>query len=210
MKINIILTLIFTAALFISCKKLFNREVKCRDFQIKGEHYWFPLNVGDSVVFVNVSANIRKKFLVQDKRIAHTTKYKSDTGCGCFDYSGMLLTSGSDSLWFKNELKYIENKEGNYYEDIFFVINGSKSGFYETQRTILANYTVNGVNFSDVEFFSCANCQIALDVKKIYRVKNLGIISYELVNGEVWTNENLTKTGQTSKDSFTYLEETCE
>ncbi len=44
----------------------------------------------------------------------------------------------------------------------------------------------------------------------MYRVRNLGIISFELVNGEVWINENLSKTGLTTMDSFEYSENTCE
>lgn len=210
MKIRLLFGFFIVTGLFFSCDKIIFREIKCRDFQIKGENYWFPLNVGDSVVFINTSTSIRKKYTIIDKRISHRTKYTSDTGCGCLDNSGMLLTSGSDSLWFNNELKYVEDNEGNYYEDIIFVINGKQSGFYETSRTILDNYALNSVNFSDVEFFECTDCKVDLSVKKLYRVKNLGIISFELVNGEVWINENLTKTGQTTIDSFEYSENTCD
>ncbi len=210
MKIRLLFAFFIVAGLFISCDKIIFREIKCKDFQIKGENYWFPLNVGDSVVFVNSTTSIRKKYTILDKRISHRTKYTSDAGCGCLDKSGMLLTSGSDSLWFNNELKYVEDNEGNYYEDIIFVINGKQSGFYETSRTKLDNYTLNSVNFSDVEFFECKDCKVELSVKKLYRVKNIGIISFELVNGEYWINENFTKTGLTTKDSFEYSENTCD
>jgi len=37
----------------------------------------------------------------------------------------------------------------------------------------------------------------------------MGIISYEMMNGEVWINENLTSFGVTTKDSFEYVEYTC-
>lgn len=210
MKMRLLYGLFIVTGLFFSCDKIIFREIKCRDFQIKGENYWFPLNVGDSVVFVNSSTRIRKKYTIVDKRISHRTKYTSDTGCGCLDNSGMLLTSGSDSLWFNNELKYVEDNEGNYYEDIIFVINGKQSGFYETSRIKLDNYTLNSVNFSDVEVFECKDCKVDLSVKKLYRVKNLGIVSFELVNGEVWFNENLTKTSITIIDSFEYSENTCD
>jgi hypothetical protein len=209
MKLRLFGFLILSGLLF-SCDKIIFREIKCRDFQITGENYWFPLNVGDSVVFVNSSSNIRKKYTIVDKRISHRTKYTSDTGCGCLDNSGMLLTSGTDSLWFNNELRYVEDNEGNYYEDIIFVINGKQSGFYETSRTKLNDYILNSVNFLDVEFFECKDCNVDLSVKKLYRVKNLGIISFELVNGEVWINENLTKTGLTTMDSFEYSENSCD
>ncbi len=202
--------LLIVSGLLLSCNKIIFREAKCREFQIRGENYWFPLYVGDSVVFINSSTNIRKKYIVLDKHISHRTKYISDTGCGCLDISRMLLTSGTDSIWFKNELRYVEDNEGNYYEDIIFVIEGFQSGFYETSRTMLNTYSLNSINFFDVEFFECKDCEVDLSVKKLYRVKNLGIISFELVNGEVWVNENLTQTGITTIDSFEYSENTCE
>lgn len=209
MKLKLLFRLLIVSGLFLSCDNIVFREIKCRDFQIKGENYWFPLNVGDSVVFVNSSTSIRKKYTIVAKQIFHRAKYTSDTGCGCLDNSVMLLTSDTDSLWFNNELRYVEDNEGNYYEDIIFVINGKQSGFYETSRTKLDSYTLNSVNFSDIEFFECKDCKEDLSVKKLYRVKNLGIISFELVNGEVWINENLTKTGLTTKDTFEYSENTC-
>ena len=209
MKLRLIFGLLIVTGFFFSCDKIIFREIKCRDFEIKGENYWFPLNVGESVVFVNSATNIRKKYTIVVKHISHRTKYTSDTGCGCLDSSAMLLVSGTDSLWFKNELKYVEDQKGNYYEDIIFVINGKYSGFDETSRTRLDTYSLNSINFSDVELFECKECEVGLSVNKMYRVKNLGIVLFELVNGEVWMNENLTKTGLTTKDSFEYSENTC-
>ncbi len=210
MKFKHLFVLFVFAAVFYSCGLLFFREIECRDFQIKGEEYWFPLQVGDSVVFINSTTHVGKKYTVVDKQISHRTKYVSDTGCGCLDYSGMLLTSGTDSLWFSDELRYVEEDEGNYYEDIFFVINGVQSGFYETYKTHLASYTLNSITFADVEFFEYTAWKEGLCVKKLYRAKDLGIISFELVNGEIWINGNLTKTGKTTQDSFAYSENTCD
>lgn len=210
MKTKDLLGFVIITGLFLSCGKIIFREIECRDFQFKGEYYWFPLKTGDSVVFVNKTTNVRKKYKIADKRIAHRTKYISDTGCGCLDNSKMLLISGTDSIWFNNELRYVEDFEREYYEDIVFVIKGTQSGFYETSKTKLDTYTLDSILFSDVEFFECKDCKDNLSVKKLYRVKNLGIISFELVNGEIWINENLTKTGKTSMDSFAYTENTCE
>lgn len=207
---RLIIIFLITSGLFLSCGKIIFREIKCRNFQLKGENYWFPLYVGDSVVFINPSTNARKKYIVVNKYISHRTEYISDTGCGCLDVSGMLLTSGSDSLWFKNELRYVEDQKGNYYEDIIFVIKNKKSGFFETERTKLNTYSLDSINFTDVELFECKDCKENLKVKKMYRVRNLGIISFELVNGEVWINENLSKIGLTTMDSFEYSENTCE
>jgi hypothetical protein len=44
----------------------------------------------------------------------------------------------------------------------------------------------------------------------MYRVKNLGIIGFELVNVEIWTNENLTEYGTVSIESFDYKEDICD
>jgi hypothetical protein len=60
-KIKIILGIIILSGLIFSCKKIIFREIKCREFQITGENYWFPLNTGDSVVFVKSSNGERKK-----------------------------------------------------------------------------------------------------------------------------------------------------
>ncbi len=209
MKTKILFGIIIITGLFYSCKNIIFREVDCRDFQIKGEYYWFPLNLGDSVVFLDSSKNVRKKYTIVDKGISHITKYTSDTGCGCLDVSKMLLTSGNDSIWFNNELKYVEDNEGKYYEDIVFVINGEQSVFYETSKKHLDTYNIDSISFSDVECFECKSCQADFDVKKFYRVRNLGIISIEFVNGEIWINENLTKTNIITKESFNYLERTC-
>ncbi len=209
MKVKILFVLIIITGLFCSCNKIAFREVQCREFQIRGENYWFPLNIGDSVIFVNSSNNIRKKYTIVDKQISHRTKYISDTGCGCLDISKMLLISDTDSIWFKNELRYVEDGEGNYYEDIVFVINGEQSVFYETSKTQLETYTLDSIDFSDVEYFECKSCQVDLGVKKVYRVRNLGIVSFELVNGDIWINENLINTGQITKESFDYSENTC-
>jgi len=51
---------------------------------------------------------LKRKFFIE--------KNTSDTGCGCLDESRMLLTSGTDSIWFKNEVRYIEQNEGKRFE----------------------------------------------------------------------------------------------
>jgi hypothetical protein len=99
---------------------------------------------------------------------------------------------------------------GNYLEEIWFVMNGKHSGFFETSKKILDNYSLNSINFSNVEMFECNSCTNPLNVKKVYRVKNIGVVSFEFVSGEIWINENLTKTGNTTKDSYDYSENTCE
>ncbi len=88
-------------------------------------------------------------------------------------------------------------------QDIFHAIAScEKSGFYQSVKTKLDTYTFDTYNFSDVELFEFSNRDMDLHVNKLYRVKNLGVISFELVNGEVWINENLSKYGTTTIESF--------
>jgi hypothetical protein len=209
-KVKYFVSILLIYSILSSCGKIIFRKITCRDFQISGENYWFPLNQGDSVVFVNSQSKVRKKFNVVDKQISHITNYTSDTGCGCSDISRMLLTSGSDSLWFYNELKYVEKNKGDYREDIVLIMNGKGTGIYETSKTKLDSYAINNVNFADVEYFECKTCKDNLSVKKVYRAKNIGILSFEFVDGQLWVNENLSKTGTTTKESFQYKEETCQ
>jgi hypothetical protein len=193
--------------MFSGCKGFIFRDVKCRDFALKGEHYWFPLYVGDSVTFLSTS-DTKKTFMVVDKYISHRTRYVSDTGCGCSDLTGMLLVSNEDSIWFNNRLKYIEQQEGNYYEDVFLKIDNVTSGFYETHKTVLNSYSIDTLSFSDVERFDY-DVTGEMKVKTVFRAKDLGIIKFVMGNDIEWTNENLTVMKETNLDSFNYSENTC-
>ncbi len=121
----------------------------------------------------------------------------------------MLLINNGDSIWFNNELRYVENQEGNYYEDLFFVIDGVMSGFYETYKSDTDTYSIDDNLFTDVECFENDWCKDGVCVKKVCRVKGLGIIQFELGSGEIWTNENLTKYGSMTIQDFKYSENTC-
>jgi hypothetical protein len=200
---------ILVASVVSSCGMLPFHNVACKPFVIRGEDYWFPLQVGETVTFVN-DKNGEKTYTVIDKYISHTTNYITDTGCACKDMSGMLLIDGNDSIWFNNQLIYQENQEEKYYEDIFFVIDGKQSGFYETSKKQLEKYSIGTVDFSEIELFECPECTVDLSIKKLYRVKNLGIVRLELVNGEVWTNKNLSGYKTISQESFDYKEYVCD
>ena len=203
-----IIVLILITATLPTCKKVIFREIDCRTFELTEEYYWNPVNDGDSIVFVN-SSNERNKFIVVDKRISHRTRYTSDTGCGCYDASSMLMTNDSDSIWFKNVLRYVEDQAGNRYEDVVFVLNNKQSIFYETHMTISETYSIDSLTFTNVKKFEY-NYTGNSKVKTVYLVKDLGIIRYELVDGEIWTNENLIDYETTTIDTFTYSENICE
>jgi hypothetical protein len=205
-KISVI---IFMITGLSACSILPFHNVACKPFAIRGEAYWFPLQVGETVIFVN-DKNIEKVYTVMDKYISHTTNYTTDTGCACRDMSGMLLINGNDSVWFNNKLIYQEKQEEKYYEDIFFIIDGIQTGFYETSKSYLETYSTGTATFSDVELFECTKCETGLAVRKLYRVKNLGIIQFELVNGEVWVNKNLSGYRDVSQESFNYHEYVCD
>ena len=207
-KIIAVVILALTVALLASCKKLIFKEVDCRSFALTEEHYWNPVNSGDSVVFVN-SSNERNKFIVVDKRISHRTEYTSDSGCGCLDESSMLMTNESDSIWFRNQLRYVEDQTGNRYEDVVFVLNEIQSVFYETHMTESESHSFDSMTFSNVKKFEYDYTDNA-KVKTVYLAKHLGIIRFEMVNGEIWTNENLTEPGTTTISTFTYTEDTCD
>jgi hypothetical protein len=202
-------TFILVAMLLGSCSILPFHNVTCKPFAIRGEEYWFPSQVGETVIFVN-GKNIEKTYTVTDKYISHTTNYTTDTGCACRDMSGMLLINVNDSIWFNNQLIYQENQEEKYYEDIFLIIDGKQSGFYETSKKQLDSYSVGTTVFSDIELFECPECEVDLSVKKLYRVKNLGIVQMELVNGEIWVNKNLSDYRTIEKESFEYNEYACD
>ncbi len=187
----------------------FMETVNCRDFSLNEENYWFPLAVGDTVSFVNTKDEI-KTFTVVDKHISHRKEYTSDTGCGCYDESRMLLKSGVDSLWLRREVMYVNDNKGNNYEEIVFTINGKQSGFYETDRSKINSVTINEKTFTDVVFYTCSECEKDLSVNKMYSVKNLGVVQFEQVNGEVWTRTNLSNYGATTMESFIFEETTCD
>lgn len=191
-----------------SCKKVVHREVNCRGFAFTDEPYWFPTIVGDTIKFVNAVSDTMK-FVARDMYINHRTKYISDTGCGCADESSILLTSNTDSLWFRTSLKYIEDQAGTRFEDIVFILGGVQSTFYENQRTPLESYAIDALSFTDVRRYNHDYSDVH-NVKQIYLVRNLGIVSFELVSGEVWTNADLLSYVVVNQGMYSYSQNLCQ
>lgn len=200
--------ILLCATLLSNCKKLIYRDIDCRSFTLSEELFWNPANNGDSIVFIN-SENMRNKFIVVDKNVLHRTKYTSDTGCGCLDESSMLMTNNTDSIWFKKSLRYVESNTETSQEDVVFNFDGIQSSFYETHITCLSSFSIDSLSFTSVKKFEYSYSN-NLNVKTVYLVKNLGIIQYEMVNGEIWTKENLSEFETTQLNSFTFTEDTCE
>ncbi len=207
-KTNILLFVLACSIAFIGCKKVVHREIGCRGFALTDQYYWCPESFGDTITFVNQN-NDSAKYVVADKTITHRIKYISDTGCGCSDLTGMLLVNEGDSIWFRHNLLYIENQSGNQYEDVVFVFNNVQSALYETNRSALTSYETNGITFENLRKYEKTYTE-PTKVNKVFTVKNLGIIRFEMVNGDVWTNANLTNYVVTSQSSFSYSENICQ
>jgi hypothetical protein len=73
MKTIKIFIFMLVATLLSSCGMLPFHNVACKPFAVQGEAYWFPLQVGETVIFVN-DKNMEKTYTVMDKYISHTTK----------------------------------------------------------------------------------------------------------------------------------------
>jgi len=201
---------IFAAALMLflsSCGILPFQEVVCRDLGTTEESYWFPAKMGDSVTFVNTK-NEQIKLYVTDKSMYHTTKYYSDTGCGCYDWSGMLLANKTDSIWFTNEVRYIYDNEDNGEVYVQVELNGIASGFDENDVTLLPSLAFDNQTFTDVKKYEYGYTNAAR-TKTVYFAKNIGIIRFEMVNGEIWTNTQLTPEVTSILETFEYKEEEC-
>jgi hypothetical protein len=208
MRKKTLLELIVIVLSLSSCSILPFQDVTCNKFSIRGEEYWSPLSVGETIVFVN-DKNEEKSYTIVDKYIKHTTNYITDSGCACEDLSGMLLISNNDSIGFNNLLVSQKHQKEQYDQRISFVINGSQSWMFENNKTTLETFSINTITFSNVEQFVCEEYEGELSLKKLYQVKNLGIIQFELRNGEIWRNKNLTEYQETNKDSFKYSEGVC-
>lgn len=200
-------TLLLSMLLFSSCGILIFEEVICRDLGTAEESYWFPARTGDSVSFVNTKNEVIKLY-VTDKSMYHTTKYYSDTGCGCYDWSGMLLANKTDSIWFTNEVRYIYDNEDNAELTVLVELKGVAATFDEGDVTLLPSLAFDDKSFTDVKKYEYAYTNTG-KAKTVYFAKNIGIIRFEMVNGEIWTNTRLTPEITSILETFEYKEEEC-
>ncbi len=208
MKKTLYLLLLAALVALASCNNSTHREVDCRNFELTNELYWFSGGVGDSVIFTNAT-NRRIAFRIMDKSSQHTKRYTSETGCGCNDWSGMLLTDGVDSMWFYSSVKYAENQEGKQYEDVYIILHHEQSYFNETTRENLANYSIDTFEFSNIKKFEYSYTKPS-QIKSVYMVKDLGVVQFKTAGGEVWTNTNLSTYAPNTINSFSYSENICD
>jgi hypothetical protein len=200
--------LLITIITLNSCGILMNREITCREYSFKNEYFWFPHKKGDTLSFVNQFGE-KKHFQVVDKRIYHQDKYISDTGCGCNDFTQMLITNYIDSIWFTHRVKYIYDHEPNHYEDIGLNFENSKNFFNETCLDTTINLKINEKIIPEVEVYSNEYKNRPENIKLLYRAKNIGIIQYITNDGEVWTLSNLNSHKSIDINNFRYETTYC-
>jgi hypothetical protein len=191
-----------------SCNKLIFREINCRDFEFQDDLKWYAGNVGDTLTLSNKKHEIRKIVII-DKYLSHRKKYVSDTGCGCYDIWGMVLTNGSDTIIMNGESVYVEKNEAKRYDGFYIQYNNTVSGFIEEDKSIAINYVIDSITFAQVKIFAYSytgNNQF----RKIVIAPDTGIVELIETNGNVWKNVNLTTKLSIDISSFEYSENTCE
>ena len=196
------LTLI--AFLFTSCGYLFLKEIECREF--KTDHVkLFPGMPGDTITFVSADS-LQKHFVVREKFIKHTKKYITDTGCSCRDLMQMLYTSGSDSIWSRYEENYIYDQPDQTYFEIFFVIDGVKSGFNGVHMDS-AFVGRSGSNYGrQRKFRSTDGAKNA--IAECLLAENVGLLEFRNGEGKTWTRRDA-QNQRTDIESFVYDEGAC-
>ena len=208
-RISVLLLLsVFAFGLFLSCNKIVFRTVKCRDFEFHDELKWYAGNVGDVITLSN-QKNETKEFIIRDKYLFHVTKYISDTGCGCHDGWGILLSTDIDSISMYSQSKYVENKPANRYDNFYIKYNDKISGFITKDKSIMSNYIVENKMFTQVMVFEYSYTENN-EFKKIVIAPEIGVIELTETNGNVWINTDLEKKMSIDINTFEYSESTCE
>jgi len=207
-KNNLGLVVCFLMIINISCGKLFYVETECREFSYHGEEYWFPQSVGENVIFVDASEN-EKIFTVVKKVSSHVTMYYTDSGCGCEDYSNMILTSGNDTIYLKRLSRYIYDQDAENAEDIVFLFNNEHSIFFETELLGIQDLTIDTIQINNCRVYE-EDYDEGRRINKVYFAKGIGIVRYIMQDGTIWTNKDLTDHGENQLSSFDYSENVCE
>jgi len=184
------------------------REMKCRDFEFQDDLKWYAGNVGD-VITLSTEDKETKKFVVEDKYIMHTKKYTSDTGCGCQDIWGIVLSSDNDTIIINGESAYVENDAAKKYNSFFIKHNNKASGFIDEDKSIVTNYTIDNITFAQVLIFEYSYTENN-QFKKIVIAPELGVVELTETNGTVWKNTDLETKLNIDITSFEYSEQTCE
>ena len=177
---KLIVSMLIIIISFSSCGILFWRNVKCRDYELVSERFWFQGYLLTPYTFINKSSGEKKVFYLADKWISHRDNYYSDTGCDCADKSSQLLISGKDSLWILSESRYIEKNKPETIENYTFVIKGKKTMINSIFSSVLYDsITINGATHITKKIIRESD-GVTVVVGEL-----IGIISFNLGN-EIW------------------------
>jgi len=207
LKISLSITCIILIGFFHSCG-LFFTEVKCRNFEFQDELKWYAGNVGDVITLSNKD-NETKEFIIKDKYIHHRIKYISDTGCGCHDWWGMLLSTGNDTINMYSHSRYVYDKPATKYDYFYIKYNNKLSGFVTEDKLIETNYTIENKTFAQVLIFEYSHSENNQFIKVVI-APEIGIVELTETNGNVWKNIDLETVLSIDMNSFEYSETTCE
>jgi hypothetical protein len=181
--------------------------VNCRNFEFQDELRWYAGNIGDTITLSNGDIET-KKFVIRDKYLLHRTKYVSDTGCGCHDRWGMLLSADKDTISMFSDSQYVEKNAANRYDSFYLVYNGKLSGFITEDKSIITNYSIENKIFAQVIIFEYSHSENN-QFKKIIIAPEIGVIELFATNGEIWRNVDLETKLNIDISSFIYSENTC-
>ena len=192
---------------FHSCGLIF-REVKCRNFEFHDELKWFAGSADDVITFSN-KENETKEFKIVKKYIDHRIKYISDTGCGCHDWWGVLLSAGNDTIDMYSHSRYVETNPAAKYDYFIIKYNNKLSVFTSENKSIVANYTIENKMFAQVLIIEYSHTETN-QFKKIVIAPEIGIIELTETNGNVWKKIDIETKLKIDLSSFEYRETTCD
>lgn len=208
-KLTILSVLIIVLALNTSCGMLLWVDNPCREFILDGEEYWFPQSLDQTVTFIN-NNNDTMDFKITSKVSSHVTKYITDTGCSCRDYSNMMLVSGLDTIYLQRLSRYIySDSAATDLHVVFMFANREHSIFFDEDMKTDENLEVDTIKVNNCRVYE-QNYTEGRRINKVYMSKGRGIIRYIMQDGVVWTNKDLTKYDENQLNSFDYEEFECD
>lgn len=198
---------LFTVVMNLSCSGGIFEKISCRPFTLEEELYWFPADIGDTVTFA-LPDDTRTAYKVTRMDITHTKGYTADTGCNCSDESGMLLSNGIDSLFFKNYSDYIYDKPATEAEKVVISRGKWQTSLGTLNRSTLATYVLGADTLLDVKQFDAK-----LDssfVRRVVMAKGIGIVRVEFKDSTYWNNVDLHPKKSVRLEAFNFKEFVCD
>ncbi len=205
MKKNICFFIVMLA--LSACGILFWVEIDCREFKLDFENYWSSVDTGSVVVYLDDQGN-ENVYTLEFRRARHTSKYYSDTGCGCSDVAYMRFSNSVDTiLLFKDSFYQYDNDE-ELLEEIYFY-----SKDQEVYLNTLDKIGTEDVEIGDVLLEKCIVFEKDLEdtLVKVYLSPNFGIVKYIDTEGVVWTIKELDSSNdEIVIGDFEYYEIICD